>query len=79
MTDIPISKSKKNAPLRAATTAPVPPGPFPLGTVEPRTNQAAVTYLQDKTWSIAEEWAQQGWPWMSQLLKGAVALSKGEH
>ena len=79
VTDIPRKKSKKNTPVAAAMTAPVPPGPFSLGTVRSLDNQAAVTHLQDRTWSIAEEWAQFGWPWMSQLLKGAVALTKGEH
>jgi len=34
--------------------------------------------LRDRTWVLAEEWAQLGWPWMERLLKGAVALSKGE-
>ena len=34
--------------------------------------------LRDRTWALAEEWGQLGWPWMERLLKGAIALSKGE-
>ena len=35
-----------------------------------------VVALQDRTWGIAEEWAQLGWPWMERILKGAVVLTK---
>jgi hypothetical protein len=38
----------------------------------------ALVLLRDRTWALAEEWAQLGWPWMERVLKGAVALSKGE-
>jgi hypothetical protein len=38
----------------------------------------AVDALRDRTWAIAGEWADAGWPWMSTLIKGAVALSKAE-
>lgn len=34
--------------------------------------------LRDRTWGLAEEWAQLGWPWMERLIKGATALTKGE-
>jgi len=40
--------------------------------------EADVGPLRDRTWGIAEEWAALGWPWMERLLKGAIALSKGE-
>jgi hypothetical protein len=38
----------------------------------------ALATLRDRTWRLAEEWGQLGWPWMERLLKGAIALSKGE-
>lgn len=38
----------------------------------------ALSNLRDRTWGVAEEWAARGWPWMERVLKGAVAMSKGE-
>ena len=77
VTDIPISKSKKNPPARAASTAPVPPGPFPLGSVDPSQNAATVLYLQQRTVPLAVEWEQQGWYWVGQGLRSVTALTQG--
>jgi hypothetical protein len=77
-TDIPKRKQKKTPPRAAASTAPVPAGPMPLGSAHANANSATLENLRDRTWSLAEEWAQQGWPWLSQVLKGATALGKGE-
>lgn len=77
VTDIPIRKSKKNAPVRAASTAPVPPGPFPLGSVDPTQNAATVLYLQQRTTALAVEWEQQGWYWVGQSLRATTALTQG--
>jgi hypothetical protein len=37
-----------------------------------------VVALRDETWALANRWADLGWPWVSQSMKGLVALSKGE-
>lgn len=43
-------------------------------------NQAdPVAALRDRTWALAEQWEQLGWPWLAAAIKGAVALGKGEH
>ena len=77
VTDIPISKSKKNAPARAAAPHPVPPGPFPLGSVDPTQNAATVLYLQQRTTALADEWEAQGWYWTGQGLRAITALTQG--
>lgn len=34
--------------------------------------------LRDRTWGTAAEWEAAGYPWLAAVLKGAIALSKGE-
>jgi hypothetical protein len=56
-------KSRKAAPAAAAPSN-VPADPL--------------VALRDRTWGLAAEWEQMGWPWMAALIRGATVLSKGE-
>jgi hypothetical protein len=38
-----------------------------------------VAALRDRTWGLAEEFEHLGYPWLAAAIKGAIALSKGEH
>lgn len=50
-----------------------PPQPLP-----PMPKGDPLTTLRDETWALANRWADLGYPWLSQSMKGLVALSKGE-